>query len=337
MDILVDDYRHRTGRHCGSTSLRNLSTHYGWGYDEERCFGLAAGLGFTYFELPDAPHRGFFGRPPRAEETFFRTLEIGATRYEGEEWGTVRNRIRNRVAADDPVLVFTDIYHLDYFETDTHFAPHSVLCVGVDGETVVLSDSEFDELQRLPFDRLRNAMASAYVLPLRNRHLVVTDPEPARSIDEAAPDAIAETARTMLDPSRQRGPDSDFGTQGLAGIRRLADELPSWTELEDPQWSVRFAYQNVERRGTGGGAFRQLYADFLDEVASSVSAVPADIPSRMHRIASDWTAVGQSLAEASERSDLERMRPRLSEIAESIHELADREERLYEDVLAAIN
>ncbi|MXV64391.1 DUF4872 domain-containing protein [Natronorubrum sp. JWXQ-INN-674] len=363
MEATMNDYRHRTGRHCGSTALRNLALYYDWGYDEETCFGLAAGLGFTYFELPESPHRGFFGRPPRLEETFFETLGIAVDSREGDDWRTVRDRIRARVAGGDPVLVFTDIYHLDYFQTDTHFAPHSVLCVGVedDEETVVLSDSEFDALQRVPFDRLHDAMSSNSVLPLRNRHLVVADPGPDRSLEAAAPEAIAEMARGMLASSGSDGPigrdsgtasssesagesecvgtsdrKSEFGTQGIAGIRRFADELPTWVDFEDPQWSVRFAYQNVERRGTGGGAFRQLYADFLETVDDTVPELPDDAVSRMNAIATDWTAVGRSLEEASERSDPDRLRPALTDTAETIHDLADREERLYEDLLAAL-
>ncbi|RQH03301.1 BtrH N-terminal domain-containing protein [Natrarchaeobius oligotrophus] len=338
MDATIAEYSHGTGRHCGSTSLRNLATHYGWGCDEETCFGLAAGLGFTYFELPESPHRGFIGRPPRIEETFFDLLEIGVDRHEGEGWRTVRRRLRDSLAAGDPVMVFTDIYYLDYFGSDTHFGPHSVLCVGLEdgGDTAVLSDTEFDERQRVPLERLRQAMNSTHGVPLSNRHLVVTDPEPGRSLEEAAPDAVAEMARTMLDADRATGPDGNFGTQGLAGVRRFADELPSWVEFDDPQWSVRFAYQNVERRGTGGGAFRQLYADFLESLDGSGPALPADATERMNAIAADWTDAGETLKAASERPDTERMGPTLTDVAETVHDLADREQRLYEDLLAAL-
>ncbi|MFC4439295.1 MULTISPECIES: BtrH N-terminal domain-containing protein [Natrialbaceae] len=331
--VRVDDYTHHTGRHCGSTSLRNLSGHYGWGYDEETCFGLAAGLGFTYFELPESPHRAFFGRPPRLEPAFFDRLAIDVESHEGDGWETTLERIRAAVTADDPVLVFTDIYYLDYFGTDTHFAPHALLCVGVDEErgTALLSDSEFDELQEVPLERLRAAMTSDHVLPLRNRHLVVTDPEPDRTVADAAPEAVAEMARSMLEPSeRDRG--VAFGTQGIESIRRLADDLPSWTALEDPQWTARFAYQNVERRGTGGGAFRRLYADFLDRVIDAAPALPDDAPSRMHAIAADWTAVGETLETASERDDPDAMERALVDASESIREIADRETRLYEEL-----
>ncbi len=50
---------------------------------------------------------------------------------------------------------------------------------------------------------------------------------------------------------------------------RLAAEAGSWPEVaEDWQWCARFGYQVIERRGTGGGAFRLMYSRFLEEVAS---------------------------------------------------------------------
>jgi hypothetical protein len=335
--VRVDDYTHHTGRHCGSTSLRNLSDYYGWEYDEETCFGLAAGLGFTFFDLPESPHRGFFGRPPRLEPAFFDRLGIEVDRYEGDDWETTLERFRAAVADDDPVMLFTDIYHLEYFGTDTHFAPHAVLCVGIDDEagTARISDSEFDEIQEIPLEELRAAISSDHVLPLRNRHIVVADPEPAHALADVASDAVAEMGGAMLEPDR-RDRDADVGTQGIESIRRLADDLPSWIDLEDPQWTARFAYQNVERRGTGGGAFRRLYADFLDRAADSAPALPADAPARMHEIAADWTAVGETLREASEADDPETMEPALVDASESVRELADREERLYEKVRTAL-
>lgn len=337
MTTRVDGYDHHTGRHCGSTSLRNLATHYGWGYDEETCFGLAAGLGFTYFDLPESPHRGFFGRPPRLEVAFFEHLGIDHDHREGDGWNPTLGRIRDRVAADDPVMVFTDIYYLDYFDTDTHFAPHSLLCVGLDDDagTVSLSDSEFEDRQELPVDRLRAAMTSDHVMALRARHLVVTDPVPSATTADAARAAIETTARYMLDPS-STDRESSFGTQGLDGVRRLAADVPSWIDLPDPRWTVRFAYQNVERRGTGGGTFRRMYADFLETAADVVPDVPAETADRMHDVAADWTAVGETLKAASELDDVAEMDPYLDDASAAIADLADREQRLCEDLLAAV-
>jgi hypothetical protein len=336
----IDGYDHRPGNHCGSTSLRNLSDCYGWGYDEATAFGLASGLGFTFFELPESPHRAFFGRPLWLEQAFFEHLGIGYDHRAGPDWEAVWTTVRETIAGGDPVMLFTDIYYLDYYGSDTHFTPHSLLAVGYEGGTdaggtVLLSDSEFDEPQALPVDRLRDALGSDYSIPEPNRRLVVTDPTPDRAFADAAARAIRRTARYMLDPSTapfELGP----GDHGLAGVRRLADELPTWTDLPDPGWTVRFAYQNVERRGTGGGCFRRMYADFLQRAADAVSGVPDDAGDRMEAIADDWTAAGMTLKDASERDDASAMQPLLADASDAIHDLADREQALLETLWDAV-
>jgi hypothetical protein len=98
---------------------------------------------------------------------------------------------------------------------------------------------------------------------------------------------------------------------------------------------VRFAYQNVERRGTGGGCFRRMYADFLATAADSVAAVPENAGDRMHEIAADWTDVGTTLKDASERDPAE-MGPLLEDAAASVRDLADREERLFSELRAVL-
>lgn len=337
----IDGFQHASGAHCGSTSLRDLSDYYGWGFSEPECFGLASGLGFTYFELPRDPWRMFVGRPLWLERAFFEHLEIPRTDREGDDWGTAWSDVRERLDGGDPVMVFVDLYYLDYYGTDTHFAPHSLLVVGYeedreapDGTTGVayMADSEFDEVQPLPLDSLRDAWASQDVMPLANRWLAV-DGDPVAETAEAVRTAMEETARYMLDPTgspREAG----FGTAGVNGIRALADDLPDWNDLEDPQWAVRFAYQNVERRGTGGGAFRGLYAPFLD--AREADADLAGFADRMHGIADDWTAVGEVLYAASATDDVGERADLLGDASDRVAVLADREEAFYEDVLATL-
>jgi hypothetical protein len=109
--------------------------------------------------------------------------------------------------------------------------------------------------------------------------------------------------------------------------------MAEWPDLEDPTWIARFAYQNIERRGTGGGAFRGLYAPFLDELVTD-AGLDARFAEEMHGIAGDWSSLAAILYEASETD--EEMAPLLAEAAERVHAVADREERFYEDVLAAL-
>ena len=45
--MLITGYRNLTGRHCGSTAMRNLVFHYcGLALTEEEVFGLGSGLDF---------------------------------------------------------------------------------------------------------------------------------------------------------------------------------------------------------------------------------------------------------------------------------------------------
>lgn len=328
MDMQLSGYEHSPGRHCGSVSLRNLSNFYDWGFDEPTCFGLASGLGFTFFELSMDPHRAFFGRSIALERSFVQRLGVGYTEREGEEWEPAWNAVTRHLDSGRPVLLFLDIHDLDYFRTDTHFAPHAVLAVGYDDTHVLLSDSEFPTLQSLPLDSLQQAWRCDPMLPMRNRYLVVTDPEPADFEFEAAVRAATRSmARSMLDP--ETGPDEPGpGRHGLPAVRALAAELPAWTGLSDPSWTARFAYQNVERRGTGGGAFRGLQRDFFERVDHPFGN---DVTERTAAIADDWTAVGTILKEASETDD-DGLRNRLEEAATEIEAIADREKALYEDI-----
>ena len=321
----LSDYVHSPGAHCGSSSLRNLATHYGWDFDEPLCFGLGAGLGFGYYEGGPAS-RLIMGRNGHLETNFFDHLRVDYEERSGQDWAAAWDDVRNRVEAGTPVMLFVDLYYLDYFGTDTHFGPHVLLCVGVDGDEVVLSDSEFDERQRVTTDALRKAWGSDHgFAPLDNHWLAVTDPDLGRDVPTAARDAVDRTTELMLAPER-----TGWDTQGVEGIERFAEELPAWHELDDADWCARFAYQNIERRGTGGGAFRRLYADFLAQVEADVD-VPAGSADRLHGIADDWTALAGTLKDASEADESER-RTLFERAGEEASDLADRERAFFEDL-----
>ena len=329
------DFDHAAGAHCGSTSLRDLSTYYGWGFDEPTCFGLGEGLGFSSVELPDSPHRAIFGRTGWLERAFFENLGIDHTVHEGEAFATAWAAIRERVDGGDPVMVFTDLYYLDYYGTDTHFAPHSLLAVGYGttedgGEVVYLADSEFGEIQRLPVGRLEEAMTSTHVVPLQCRYLTVDDAVVTTEFAAAARAAVEGTVATMLGDREGRRDSKYFTGQGVGQIEAFAAELPEWQDLPGPDWTIRFAYQNIERRGTGGGAFRRLYAGFLAEAAAA-GIVPGDVAAEMEGIADDWTALGELLREASESRGRTR-RDLLDDASERAFAVADRERALYREL-----
>jgi hypothetical protein len=107
---------------------------------------------------------------------------------------------------------------------------------------------------------------------------------------DAIPAAIERATKAMVA--------SEFGEfSGLGAVERLAAEAGSWPEVAaDWQWCARFGYQVIERRGTGGGAFRLMYSRFLEEAGRPEAPLAAEAAAR-------WTELASAFHAASERDD----------------------------------
>lgn len=323
---MSNHYKHSAGDHCGSASLRNLASYYGWGLDEASCFGLGAGIGFEYGESETAS-RLIMGRNRHLESTFFETLGISTDQRTGQSRDRAWDALETRLESG-PVLCFVDLFYLPYFGSSTHFGPHTIVVLDVDGDAVTISDSEFEEPQTVTRATFDDAWSSDHGFwPVERRWLAVAESTPTVATDRATLAAIDRATETMLD--------GDDGQSGVATIRSFADDLPAWTRFDDLQWTARFAYQNIERRGTGGGAFRRLYATFLDTLGTDAGLAP-EFAERMERIADDWTALGGILEAISETDEAATRRDRLAEASDLAHDLADREAALFSD-LEAVN
>ncbi|MBW8060653.1 MAG: DUF4872 domain-containing protein, partial [Solirubrobacterales bacterium] len=289
----VPGYEHKPGHHCGSTALRNLLTFHGVAISEEMAFGLGAGACFYYVALDEAsPSRWFNGRTARLEESFrdltgaaleLRTFEEG----DGDAWAAARTE----VDAGRPVLLLTDLYHLDHYGNSAHFPGHAVVLAGYDDEVAHLSDTGFEELQTTRLENLARARHSSHpAYPLQGHMFTVSGSISPKQLRGAIPAAIERAAKEMLEPAF-----GDFA--GLPAVRRLAAEAGSWPEVaEDWQWCARFGYQVIERRGTGGGGFRLMYSRFLEEAGRPEAPLAA-------AAAAAWTELAEAFRLASERDD----------------------------------
>jgi hypothetical protein len=289
----VPDYTHTPGHHCGSTALRNLLAFHGVELSEEMAFGLGAGACFYYLALDDtSPSRWFNGRTARLEESFrdltgsalrMRTFEEG----DGGAWDAARAE----VDSGNPVLILTDLFYLDHYGNSAHFPGHAVVLAGYDDEQAHLSDTGFEQLQATRLENLDKARHSGHpAYPLEGHMFTVAEAIDPRQLEAAIPAAIDHAAKEMLEPA--------FGEfAGLPAVRRLAAEAGSWPEaIDDWQWCARFAYQVIERRGTGGGAFRLMYSRFLDEAGRPEAGLAA-------RAAVGWTELAAAFHAASERDE----------------------------------
>ncbi|MDX6582671.1 MAG: hypothetical protein QOI10_1855 [Solirubrobacterales bacterium] len=286
---MLEGYRHLPGNHCGSTALRNLLAFDGIEISEEMALGLGAGVCFYYLKLDgQSPSRFTNGRVGRLEEQF---LELTGSPLHFETFdGPERSwdAARDAVDAGRPALLITDLYYLDHYGKSAHFPGHAVVLAGYDDEVAYLSDTGFEELQQTRLENLARARHGDHpVFPLAGQMLTVPDPAALADPRAAAPRAIERNARQMIEPAM-----GEF--EGLPALRRFAAELAEWPqELEDWQWSARFCYQVIERRGTGGGNFRLMYSRFLAEAGRDEAEIASEAAAR-------WTDLASALLEASE-------------------------------------
>jgi len=330
MRVMVPGYDHRGGEHCASTAMRNVLAFYGVEISEAMVFGLGAGLGFFYLRKDEvSPSRMFHGRTLSFESDFFANAGIPFEDRPDTDDDRAWESVRERIDAGEPVLIATDTFYLGYHNTTSHFPGHRAVVVGYDdpAREVYMADRKFPELQTCSYDELRRARnAPDYPMTCHNQFGAFLGP--VRLGVELAPavrGAIRQTADWMLAPP---GDDPDLQT-GIAAMRTLAADFPSWRERADWSWAARFGYQVVIRRGAGGSFFRSIYADYLAEAAECLPAIgEAGLAGEMHAIAAGWRDLAGTL---EEQSDRDRCDPALfARAGEQTAALADREEAFFQ-------
>lgn len=235
MTVVVESYPHRKGEHCASTAMRNLLDFHGLSLSEGMVFGLGSGLGFFYI-ADDAlsPTRIFHGRTATLEVDFAENAGIaqsnGAIPDDARAWAELRARLDEGI----PVMLNTDTFYLGYQNTTSHFPGHRAVAVGYDeaAGTVLMADRKLDEYQAVPLDELRRARnADDYPMTCHNEYDHFRGRvELGFPLGEAIRRAILRNARGMRGEVDASVPGAAVG---IAGMRKLAAELPAWKTLED--------------------------------------------------------------------------------------------------------
>ncbi|MEW5947632.1 MAG: BtrH N-terminal domain-containing protein [bacterium] len=321
---IIPGWVHVPGKHCATTALSNASAFSNTPLSEPVCLGLGAGLGAYYIKIPGAsPSRALYTRALNLEENFFRSLDVPFQWKTADPHpGCLPPGEMELIRRGFPILYRCDLKYLHYYNTKTSFPGHVVLAWGFDDDRkkVFLGDTHFEGLQEAPcgdFDRARHSTDTPPFVMRGEWH------EFRRWDARPLPDAFRAAVRTQA--ADLLGASSPAA--GVRGIRTMAHEITSWRdEAEDWRWCLRFAYQVIEKRGTGGGAFRRLYAGFLEEAAEHCLELsdPA-LARRAHEIAGKWTRLSELLKEASDARD----RPDLVPARGLLEELSSLEETLF--------
>jgi hypothetical protein len=322
MRKMIDGWVHIPGIHCGSAAIRNIMKFYGYDLSEAMCFGLGSGMGFFYTVSPQlSPTRMIFLRGPGMEYNFFNVIGIPAQWKQEDDADKALKEALEWVERGVPVLVQTDIYYLPYYNSKTHFPGHVVAIWGYDDDAkvVYVSDTDFEELQSVPYELFKKARSSkASPFPLRNNWFEVNLTEPLPPLAKVAPRAIEKNARMMIE-----GVKGLRGESSLEQIRRWSCDLTDWPNAPDWKWCARFGYQVIARRGVEGAGFRWMYRDFLKEVEELVPGLKElGLSGKMDTAGAKWAEAASLLKAISERDEpAEGLLRKASEVAYEIWEI----------------
>ncbi len=314
---IIEHWAHKPGRHCASTALGDLMNFYGYDLTEPECFGIGEGIGFWYIEGL-TPSRMMHFRSVDIEKVFFSSMGIEFKWQESCSQEEIREALITSIDKGIPVLLRTDIFYLDYYKSKTHFPGHAVIVWGcnMDENIAYVSDTERKGLTRCGFDSLLEGVLHGN-FPEGARANFATVPRPVLELHKKKlfTNASRENAQRMLSSE-------DFDGYGVKGIQLASKKVVEWRELDDWKWLARFAYQVIEKRGTGGGGFRKMYADFLEKFANK------RLVSLMKNIAGRWTDISLTFKGISE-SDT----PDFSIVSDMLWIQSLKEEEFYKGML----
>lgn len=289
------------GQHCETTATGTLFNHIGIELSEPMLFGLGEGLSFIYWNMKsfDFPFLG--GRVKPDVLTYNIANHLGVelcvkeTSSQNKAWKMVKELL------DDGKLVGLklDAFHLEYFSKPFHFAGHYAAMTGYDEQNAFLVDTAQQGTEvKTSLESLAKARNEKGPMSSKNLYYTIASGKKKPDIKKAVVAATKANAATYLSPP--------ISNSCYRGIEKTAKEVVKWFDRTDNiESDFRTSAMLMERAGTGGSLFRNLYRDFLKE-AHSITGKHAFAQGHKDfcQIAADWAQIVQlfeQIAETKER------------------------------------
>ena len=288
----VNNFIHRVGFHCESSSMRDLFEFYGFPMSEPMAFGLDATMGFGFFDttnsisfIPESDIPFFLGGKQGTIEPnslACRLLGITLRKQSFTSAHKAWEESKKMLNQNEPLILKVDLGYLPYFEEegDIHFGGHAITLAGYDEDKGIayVGDTENEGFQEISIEKLKEARSSEHgpkFMHPSNAQFSMT-----RRLDGKCPPlaagvkvAIQKVVNNMLRPS--------VNSNGIHGLKQFANSIPLWKdklrgEVKDAHGKsvsrARLMFEllhgYIETWGTGGASFRNLYSKFLEELIS---------------------------------------------------------------------
>lgn len=315
--MIIQSYRQFGGKHCETGALKNdlahmgvAAPHTGKPFTEEMLLGIGGGIGVAYwlFEFGGTPFvfvgARYSEKSPGPEFLEGICGRIGARARLSQTSSASKGEEDLRATLEDgyPAIVWADMAALPYWALpeEAHFGGHTLVVYGVDDDSgeAFIADRANSPL-KVKLEELSAARSSVYKpFPPKGKLLRVEPPRDGVSLEtlqRAVVRGINDCCRRMLNP-----PIANFG---LKGLKKWADLVANpknkkgWPNVFKAGLSLyaglMYVFVSIEISGTGGGAFRKMYADFLSE-ASDVLDEPGlkEVVGIYRESAKLWSDVG---------------------------------------------
>ncbi|MEV6431285.1 BtrH N-terminal domain-containing protein [Nocardia sp. NPDC051463] len=295
----VIDIDARDMQHCETTALGVLLRHQGLDLSEPMLFGLGSALSFLYWDSKNIGFPFLGGRVKPFDLT--RNLATGlGLELLVQETNSPRRAWENVVApldAGHPVGLQLDSYYLDYFSSKVHFGGHVVAMYGYDDHDAYLADTEQQGRgASTSLTSLAHARA-ARPMTARHRSFTLTVPRNLSRTQGRIIPAITACADAFLNPP--------IANLGYRGIEMAGMQVHTWLQRTDnPRRDLTQAALLMEKGGTGGALFRNLYRDFLSECTELLDCSHLRTGHRAYiEAAILWTEAAALITKAGESGD----------------------------------
>ncbi|MBP4142030.1 BtrH N-terminal domain-containing protein [Flavobacterium sp. P4023] len=297
----IDNLKPFDGQHCETTTTGTLLLQLHIELSEPMLFGLAEGLGYIFWNMKsmDYPFIGGRVKPNVLTENIARNLNLELTVNETSSvqkaWDNVKSLIDNGQA----VGLKLDCFHLEYFSRPFHFAGHYTALYGYDSENAFLVDTnQQGGLVKTTLKSLELARAEKGPMSSKNLYYTLHKTDNDFDLRTAILKAIRNNAAEHINPP--------ITNIGYKGILKTSSEIIKWFKLsKDIENDFKMTAMLMEKAGTGGALFRNLYRDFLKE---SYELLKLDKLKQGHiefvEIAKLWKNVSDLFIKVSETRDI---------------------------------
>jgi hypothetical protein len=249
------------GQHCESTATGTLLGQVGVNLSEPMLFGLGEGLSFIIWNMKimDFPFIGGRVKTDLLTANIAKNLGlkliVKETSSTTKAWQEVKELLDNGKA----VGLKLDCYYLEYFTHPIHFAGHYVAILGYDDKNAFLVDTKQQGSEVISsLKSLEQARSEKGPMSSRNLYYIIKKDSETTPLKDAIVAAIRSNTKAYLNPP--------IKNLGYKGIEKASEEIIKWFDRsKDIKTEFATSAMIMERAGTGGALFRNLYRDFLKE------------------------------------------------------------------------